>query len=167
MSVLKRKSSIALITGIIIILLLIPLWYTMLAPSIIASEIEKMDTTTSYEGTLGKEEYTEFLDDIIASEIERIDDTTTYEGNITGQAVVDYYGVRTLPIQIEAHLYAVGVNGDNVILRLDVEMMNVTDPDKPNKLEEEEFSYNSTLVVNKFTRENVWGAPEADKNRTG
>jgi len=164
-SVFKTKSSIALIIGTIVVLLLIPIWYTMLAPSIMASEIEKMDVTTSYEGTLGKEEYTKFLDDIMASEIEKIDATTSYEGTFTGQVCRSYYDVLELPIRVEAHLYTEGISGDNVILRTDVEMMNATDPDKPNKLEE--LSYNSTFVVNKFTRENVWGAPEADKNRTG
>jgi hypothetical protein len=134
-SVLKTKSSIALIIGIVVVLLLIPIWYTMLVPSVMASEIEKIDATTSYEGTF------------------------------TGQVCMSYYGVRKLPIRVEAHLYTEGVNGDNVVLRTDVEMMNITNPDKPDELEE--LSYNSTFVVNKFTRKNVWGALEADKNRTG
>ena len=130
MSVLKRKSSIALIVGIIIILLLIPLWYMMLAPSIIASEIEKTDVTTSYEGTL------------------------------------DRFGIgRDIPILIEAHAYVEEVKGDNIILKIEANMMNMTNPDNPNRLEE--FSYNLTYVINKFTLENVPDAPDADKNRTG
>jgi len=167
MSTLKRKSNIALIVVTIIILLLIPIWYAIIVPSIITSEIEKMDTTTSYEGTLGKQEYAEFLDDIIASEIERIDATTNYTGTLRGWMCNTYYDVLELPILVKAHLYADGASGDNVILRLEVETMNATDPDKLNKLEEKELTYNSTFVVNKFNRTNVWDAPEADKNRTG
>ena len=162
---LKRKSNIVLITGIVVVLLLMPLWYTMLVPSIIAQEIEKIDMEVGYEGPLGKEEYAEFLDDVIASEIEKIDDTTTYEGTLTGQVCMSFFGVLQLPLRIEAHLYVVGVNGENVTLKADVTMLNTTDPGRPNELEE--LSYNSTFVVNKFTRNNVWGAPEADKNRTG
>jgi len=132
-SVLKSKSSIALIIGIIVALLLIPLWYTMLAPSFVISELEKIDLTTSFEGTL------------------------YYMG---------YGGASPIfPIRIEAHVYADGVKGDNVTLRMDVVTMNITDPDKPNQLEE--FSYNKTYVFNKFTLENVRNAPEADNNRTG
>lgn len=134
MSVLKRKSSLALITGTIIILLLIPLWYTTLAPSLIISELENINLTTSFEGTL------------------------KYLG----------YGPGAPPISIklEAHVYADEVKGDNVILRMDVVTMNITDPDKPNKLED--FCYNKTYVFNKFTLKNVKDAPEADNpNRTG
>lgn len=134
-SALKRKSSIALIIGIILVLVLIPLWYTMLVPLFITSEIEKIDTTTSFEGT------------------------------ITGMACESYYGVWELPIRIEAHAYVEAVKGDNIVLRTDVTMLNITNPDEPNKLED--FSYNSTYVINKFTLENVPNAPEADKNRTG
>jgi len=133
MSVLKRKSSIALITGIIVVLVLMPLWYMMLAPSLVVSELEKIDLTTSFEGNL-------------------------------------YYfgygpGSPKFHITIDAHVYAEEVKGDNVILRLDAAMMNITDPDRPNKLED--FSYNLTYVFNKFTLENVGDAPEADNNRTG
>ena len=135
MSVLKRKSSVALIIGIIVILLLIPLWYMMLVPSIIASEMEKIDITTSFEGTFA------------------------------GRACVTYYGVLELPIRIQAHAYVENVRGDNIIVRVDTAIMNITDPDKPNKLEE--LSYNSTYVINKFTQENVPNAIDADKNRTG
>jgi len=133
MSVIKRKSNIALITVTIIILLLIPIWYMMLIPSIIASEIEKIDATTTYEGTF------------------------------TGQACQDYYGVWELPIRVEAYLHTIEVKGDNVILRLDVTMTrNDTGETLP------ELSSNSTFVINKFTRENVLGAPEASNpNRTG
>jgi hypothetical protein len=163
-SVLKSKSSIVLILGTIIILLLIPIWYVMLAPSIIASEIEKMDTTTSYEGTLGKEEYTQFLDDIVASEIEKTDITTSYEGTLYYLG----YGVsyeNVWPILIEAHVYADEVKGDNVSLKVEANTVNMTNPNAPNRLDE--FSYNLTYVINKFTLENVPDAPDADKNRTG
>lgn len=164
MSTIKSKSSIALIVGIIIILLLIPLWYMMLVPSIVASEIEKIDMQISYDGTLGKEEYTELLDDIIASEIERQDITTTYEGTLY------YLGYKVayehvFPIVIEAHVYADEVKGDNVSLKIEATTMNMTDPDNPNRFDE--FSYNLTYVINKFTLENVLDSPDADKNRTG
>jgi len=164
MSVLKSKSSIGLILGTIIILLIIPTWYIMLAPSIIASEIEKMDTTTSYEGTLGKEEYTQFLDDIVASEIEKTNITTSYEGTLYYTS----YGVsyeNVWPILIEAHVYADEVKGDNVSLKIEANTMNMTNPNAPNRLDE--FSYNLTYVINKFTLQNVPDAPDADNNRTG
>ena len=132
-SVLKSKSSILLIIGIIIILLLIPAWYIMLAPSIIASEIEKTDMITSYEGTLYYSDYG--------------------------------LGKPPFPIFVEAHVYSEGAKGENVILNIDVKMMNMTDADNPNVLDE--FSYNSTYVINKFTLMNVPDATDADKNRTG
>lgn len=133
MSTLKRKSNIALIAGIIIVLLLIPLWYTMLVPIIIASEIEKMDLTTSYEGNLYYSDYG--------------------------------LGRPKLPILIEGHVFADEVKGDNIILKIEANTMNITNPDNPNRLDE--FSYNLTYVINKFTLENVPDALEADKNRTG
>lgn len=133
MSVLKCKSSMALIIGTIIILLLVPIWYTMLAPSLIISELEKIDLTTSFEGTLYSFGYGP--------------------------------GSPKFPIRIEAHVYAKEVKGDNIILRMDTVMTNITDPDKPNKLED--FSSNKTYVFNKITLKNVMNAPEADNNRTG
>lgn len=122
MSALKRKSSVALIIGIIIMLLLIPIWYTMVVPSVIVSALEKMDITTSYEGTMG------------------------------------YFA--PLPILIKAHVYAEEVKGENVVLKFEVNTtyMNMTLP---------QFSGNSTYVLNKYTRENVIDAPEADKPREG
>ena len=156
MSVLKRKSNIALIAALIVVLSLIPVWYTMLAPSIIASEIEKIDITTSYEGTLGKEEYTKFLDSIIASELEKIDMKTSYEGTLR------LLGEPEAPILIEVHVYAKEVKGDNVTLGIDA---NTTRTDTNETLTD--FSYNLTYVFNKFTLENVRDAPEADKPREG
>ena len=99
MSVLKTKSSIALIIGIIVMLLLIPIWYMMLVPSIMASEIEKIDTTTSFEGT------------------------------VKGELCNLLYGVEKdeeIQINITAHLYVEAVEGDNVILKMDTETMNRT-----------------------------------------
>jgi len=139
MSVLKRKSSIALITGIIIVLLLIPLWYMMLAPSIIFSQLEKINIETSFEGTLH------------------------YSGYGPGYGP----GSPWYPIRIEAHVYATEVKGDNIILRIDAVTKNITDPDNPNELEYP-FSYNKTYVFNKRTLENVRDAPDSDNpNRTG
>lgn len=138
MSVLKRKSSIALITGIIIILLLIPLWYMMLAPSLIISELEKIDITTSFEGTFGKEGYI---------------------GNV-------YYigaDVWEVPITVSVHVYATEVKGENVVLRIDATMIR---NDNGSTLPAP-FSKNSTYVFNKFTLENVKDSPEADKPREG
>ena len=166
MSALKTKSSIALITGIIILLLLIPIWYIMLAPSIMASEIEKIDSTTSFEGTLGKEEYTEFLDDIMASEIEKIDSTTSFEGTVKGGLCQILYGVEKdeeIQITITAHLYVEAVDGDNVIVKLDTKMMNRTVTGEALS----DFDQNLTYVFNKFTRENDPDATDADKPREG
>lgn len=131
MSILRTKSSIALIILIFVMLLLIPLWYIMVAPMMIESELEKIDMTTSYEGTL-------------------------WFGD---------YGLSELPIRIEAHAYVEKIKGDNVFLRTDVKMMNMTNPDEPNTLDE--FTGNLTYVFNKKTLENVPDAPDADKNRTG
>jgi hypothetical protein len=119
-SALKRKSSVALVIGIIMILLLIPTWYMMLAPFMIVSELEKIDLLYVYEGTL------EFL-------------------------------VHPSPILFEAHLYVETVKGDNVTLKIDVNV--ITGPSG--------LSRNSTYVFNKFTRENVRESPEADKSREG
>ena len=122
MSALKRKSSIALIIGIIIMLLFIPIWYTILVPSVIVSALEKMDITTSYEGTW------DFLSPI--------------------------------PISMKAHVYTEEVKGENVILKFEVNTtyMNMI---------LSQFSGISTYVLNKFTRENVMDAPEADRPREG
>jgi len=120
MTTLKRKSNITLIIGIIVMLLLIPIWSTMLAPSIIISELEKTDLLYVYEGTF------------------------------------KHLGYPS-PILFEAHLYVEEVKGDNVTLRIDVNMIA-----GPSGL-----SRNSTYVFNKFTRENVRDAPEADKPREG
>jgi hypothetical protein len=133
LSVLKRKSTILLITGIVIILLLLPVWYIVLTPSIIASEIEKTDMITSYEGTLYYSDYG--------------------------------LGKPSFPVFVNAHVYSEGAKGDNVILNIEAKMMNMTDADDPNILNE--FSYNLTYVINKFRLTNVPDAPEADKKRTG
>lgn len=103
MSVLKNKSSIALITGIIVLLLLIPIWYITLAPSIMASEIEKIDSTTSY------------------------------EGNIKGEICRLLYGVEKkeeIQITVTVHLYAEAVEGDNVIVKMNTKMVNRTDTEE-------------------------------------
>ena len=98
----------------------------MVVPSVIASALEKMDITTSFEGTMGS--------------------------------------LAPLPISIEAHVYAEEVKGENVILKFEVNAcmhtpyMNMTVP---------QVSGNSTYVLNKYTRENVVDAPEADKPREG
>lgn len=128
MSVLKRRSNVGLIIGIIVMLSLIPIWYTMVVPSIIASEIEKIDSITSFEGSIRQMRWTG----------------------------------PTIPIQIEAHAYVKEVKGDNVILKVEA---NMTRTDLNKTLPE--FSVNSTYVFNKFTRENVKDAPEADKPREG
>jgi len=133
LTVLKRKSNIALTLGIIVILLLLPMWYIALVPFMIASEIEKTDVTTSYEGKLYYSDYG--------------------------------LGSPKIPILIEAHVYANETKGDNIILKIEANMMNMTEPDKPNRLDE--FSYDLTYVINKFTLKNMQDIPDADKNRTG
>lgn len=134
MSALKCKSSIALIIGIVAVLLLIPIWYTMVVPFMMASEIEKIDSTNIFEGTLGK------------------------QGYLFCQTK---YGKWALPIRIEAHAYVDDVKGDNVVLKIE---MNIIRTDTNKTLPE--LSTNSTYVFNKFTRQNVWSS-DADKNRTG
>jgi len=129
--VLKRRSNLALIVGIILLLILTTSWHLTLAPSIIAGEIEKIDTTSTLEGILRP---------------------SPLLGLGTGE----------IPIQVKAHAYVIGVKGDNIILRMEI---NMTRTDTGEMLSD--FSGNSTYVFNKFSRENVWGAPEADKNRTG
>jgi len=124
-SALKRKSSVALIIGIVIILLFIPTWYGVLAPSLIISELEKFEVATSYEGTCERP-----------------------------------YPYAPTPILIGAHAYAEEVKGDNIIMKMDI---NTTF----DGVELPELSANSTYVFNKFTRENVENASEADKPREG
>jgi hypothetical protein len=128
---LKRKSSIALVTGIIAASLLLLLWYPLIVPFVVASQLEELDTTTTYQGTL------EYLG----------------------------YGIRKVPIQTDAHVRVVEVKGDNIVLNITANIMNITDPSKPQMLSE--FSRNSTYVLNKFSRENSENAPEADKPREG
>ena len=125
MSVLKRKSSVALIIGTIVMLLFIPIWYMMLAPSMVVSELEKVDLVVSYEGTL------EYLSEL-----------------------------WSVPIVITVHVYAEEVKGENIILKMETNAtyLNTTLP---------HVSGNSTYVFNKFTRENVMDAPEADRPREG
>lgn len=143
MSVLKRKSSIALITGTIVVLLLIPVWYTMLAPSVIISELEKIDLTTSFEGTFGKEGY------LLTA--------------VPGVYFINRTDVSEFPITVTAHAYATEVKGENVTLRIDATMIrNDTGETLPNP-----FSRNSTYIFNKFTLENVKDSPDADKPREG
>jgi len=120
MSALKRKSSVALIIGIIMILLLIPTWYMMVAPFMIVSELEKIDLLYVYEGTF------------------------------------KHLGYPS-SVLFEAYLYVEKVKGDNVTLKIDVNMIAGLSV----------LSRNSTYVFNKFTRENVRDAPEADKPREG
>ena len=125
MSVLNRKSSVALIIGIVMVLLLTPIWYVMFTPSMVASELEKVDLITSYEGTL------EYLSEL-----------------------------WSVPIVITVHVFVEEVKGENIILNMETNTtyMNVTLP---------HVSGNSTYVFNKFTRENVVDAPEADRPREG
>lgn len=124
MSALKRKSNVALIIGIVIMLLLIPIWYGMIAPFLIVLELGKFDLTTSYEGT--------------------------YKNPVYG----------SISILIKAHAYAEEAKGDNIFMKMEI---NATY--KSMKLDE--LSANLTYVFNKFTRENVENAPEADKPREG
>lgn len=128
---LKRRSSLALIIGIVAFLVFVPIWHVIVMPSIIVSEIEKMDAMFTFEG-------------------------------IIRPSPLLGLGTGEIPIQVRAHVYVIGLNGDNVIVRVKV---NMTRTDTGEMLPD--FSENSTYVFNKFSRENVWGAPEADKNRTG
>jgi len=139
LSTLKRKSNVALIVGILIIVLLIPIWYMMLAPSLITSELEKIDLETSYVGTFGN------------------------TGYIGTYSIINRSGVWEIPIKINAHAYATKVEGENVTLRTDVTMIR---EDYGEKLPDP-FSTNLTYVFNKFTLENVEDSPEADKPREG
>jgi hypothetical protein len=125
MSTLKRKSSVALIIGIIMMLLLIPIWYMLVAPFMMVSELEKLDLVTRYEGTL------EYLSEL-----------------------------WSVPILITVHVYVEEVKGENIILKMETNStyMNITLP---------HVSGNSTYVFNKFTRENLMDAPEADRPREG
>lgn len=139
MSVLKRKSSIALIVGILVMVLLIPIWYMMLAPLMITSELEKIDLETSNVGTFGK------------------------KGYIGTYSVINRSGVWEIPISITAHAYATKVEGENVTLRIDA----TTIREDTGETLPAPFSINSTYVFNKFTLENVKDSPEADKPRQG
>jgi len=132
-----------LITGIIIILLLIPIWYTMLAPSMIISELEKIDSTTSFEGTFGKIEYI---------------GTKGYIYDVTNNS-----DLWEIPITVAVHAYVTEVKGESVTLRIDVTM---TERDSGAMLPDP-FSRNSTYVFNKFTLENVKDHSDADKPREG
>lgn len=138
MSMLRSRFNVTLIVGIIIMLLLMPIWYTMPVPSVsplIQSELENLDATATSEGTFGK------------------------EGYLTCPLL---YGEVELPILITAHLYVEEVKGDNIILNIEA---NNTRKDTGEFLSE--LSGNSTYVLNKLTWENVEDAPEADKPRRG
>ena len=117
---LKRRSSVALIIGTIMLLALIPIWIMAVAPFMVVSELEKIDLLYVYEGTL------EFIG-------------------------------HPSPVLFEADLHVEKVEGENVTLKIDVNI--ITGPSG--------LSRNSTYVFNKLTRENVMDAPEADKRREG
>ncbi len=139
MSILKRKSNIALLVGILVVVLLVPIWYIVLAPSLITSELEKIDLETSYVGTFGNKGY-----------------LGTY-------SIINRSGVWEIPIKINAHAYATKVEGENVTLRTDAIMIR---EDNGEELPDP-FSVNLTYVFNKFTLENVKDSPKADKPREG
>ncbi len=139
MSGLKHKSSIALIVGILIIVLLIPIWSMVLAPLMITLELEKIDLTTSYVGTFGK------------------------EGYIGTYSVINRSGVWEIPINVTAHIYTIKVEGQKITLSLDATMIR----EDSGETLPAPFSINSTYVFNKFTLENVKDSAEADKPREG
>jgi len=142
MSVLKRKSNIMLVIVIVAVLVLIPLWYVTLAPSILISELEKINLTTSFEGTFGKEGY-------------------IYSKSVIGGATgLDAWEI---PITVTANIYVAEVKGDNIVLRIDATMIS----NDAGKALPDPFSRNATYVFSKFTLENVKDAPEADKPREG
>jgi hypothetical protein len=93
--------------------------------------------------------------------MEKIDTTSILEGILRPSPLLGL-GTGEIPIRVKAFVYVIGVKGDNIILRMDI---NMTRTDTGEVLRD--FSSNSTYVINKFSRENIWGAPEADKNRTG
>jgi hypothetical protein len=136
--VLKSKFNIALIIGIIFMLSLIAVWYVTPAPTV---------------------------SPLIVSDLENLNAVSIMEGTAGKEGyllIQSIYGVWEVPIRIEAHLNTTNVIGDNIILRINATVIrsdtNETIPD---------LSGTSTYVFNKLTHENVWGAPEADKNRTG
>lgn len=142
MSVMKRKSNIILVTVLVVVLVLVPIWYIALAPSIVISELEKINLTTSFEGTCGKEGY-------------------IYTKGVIGAATgLDAWEI---PITVTAKIYVTEVKGDNIILRIDATMIS---SDTGEALPDP-FSRNSTYVFSKLTLENVKDAPEADKPREG
>jgi len=88
---------------------------------------------------------------IMRAELEKIDLLYVYEGTFEE---VGY----SSPILFEAHLYVEEVKGDDVTLKIDVNLIAGRAPG---------LSRNSTYVFNKFTRENVRDVAEADKPRVG
>ena len=70
----------------------IAIWYTMAVPYIIASELEKIDKKTSFEGTI----------------------------DFFGMWDIPILTGRDVPILIEAHAYVEDVKGDNVVLGMGV-----------------------------------------------
>jgi len=102
-------------------------WHLTLAPSIIAGEIEKIDTTSTLEGILRP---------------------SPLLGLGTGEIL----------IQVKAHAYVIRVKGDNIVLRMEI---NMTRTDTGEILSD--FSGNSTYVFNKFSRENFWAPQRSTK----
>jgi len=100
MWVLKSKFNMALIIAIILMLSLIAVWYVIPARKVsplIVSDLEKLDTISTMEGTTGMGGY--FFPD--------------WAG----------YGVPSFPILIIAHVYTTNVTGDNIILRIDANIV--------------------------------------------
>lgn len=139
MSALRGKSSVTLIVAILVLVLLVPLWYTVLAPWILLSQLEQIDLETSNVGTFGKKGY-----------------AGTY-------AAINRSGVWEIPITITAHAYVTKVEEENFVLRVD---MTMTREDTGETLPAP-YSVNLTYMFNKFTMENVKDSPEADKPREG
>ena len=89
----------ALIIGIILMLSLIAVWYVTPVPkvsSLILSDLENLDFISTMEGTFGE------------------------IGYLAGG---DYFGEFKVPILIEAHVYTTNVTGDNIIMRIDMDMI--------------------------------------------
>jgi len=136
---LESRSSTALIIAIVFTLLLIAVWYVTPAATVSAlliSDLENLDSIGTMEGTAGKEGY--FLI------------RTVFED------------VWEVPILVKAHVYTTNVTEDEIILRIDANVIradtNETIPD---------LSGTSIYVINKLTHENVKDSPQADKPREG
>jgi hypothetical protein len=141
LSALKRKSSIALMIGIIVMLVLIPIWYATLVPYILSSEM--------------------------ASNFEHINQIDVMNGYAGGE----YIGISvfSVPIEMVTHAYTANVSGAKVTIEADTEAfrtdtINLMSPWSVNQTNPVGSEWLATSAANRFDEYTVVNWTDIEKN---